>query len=152
MRAGPGPALDWAQGPRPRPLLITLLAGAEFKFWDSWAQNKTSKISKLALSEFLRLLCAEQHVGNFKTCTFGNSGTPVRRTRRRKSQKCTFKISGTPVRRTKRQTYQNMHFHNFWDSCAQNKTSELSKMHVHDSWNSCAQNNTPEVANGNVFT
>ena len=34
-----------------------------------------------------RLLCAEQNVRNLKKCTFRNSGTPVRRTRRRKSQK-----------------------------------------------------------------
>ena len=30
-------------------------------------------------------LCAEQNVENLKNCTFGNYGTPVRRTRRRKS-------------------------------------------------------------------
>ena len=52
------------------------------------------------------LLCAEQDVGNINKCTFRNSGTPVRRTRRRKSQK--------------------VHFQEFWDSCAQNKTSEVS--------------------------
>ena len=55
------------------------------EFWDSCAQNKTSEISK--------------------KCTSRNSGTPVRRTRRRKSQK--------------------MNFQDFLDSCAQNKTSEI---------------------------
>ena len=53
------------------------------------------------------LLCAEQDLGNLDKITFNNSGTPVCRTRRRKSQE--------------------MHFQEFWDSCAQNKTSEISK-------------------------
>ena len=73
--------------------------------WDSCAQNKASEISKNALSEILGVLCAEQHVGNLDNCTFRNSGTPVRRTTRRKSRK--------------------MHFQKLWDSCAQNKTSEI---------------------------
>ena len=77
------------------------------KFWDSCAQNKATEISKNGLSGTVGLLCAEQEVGNLKNCTFNNSGTPVRRTRRRKSQK--------------------MHFQEFWDSCAQHKTSEISK-------------------------
>ena len=53
------------------------------------------------------LLCAEQNFENLEHLTFKNSGTPVRRTRRRKSQ--------------------NMHFQELWDSCAQNKTSTISK-------------------------
>ena len=60
------------------------------EFWDSWSQNKTSEISKNALSVILGLLRAEQDVGNLKNCTFRNSGTPVCRTRRRKSQKVNF--------------------------------------------------------------
>ena len=43
------------------------------EFWDSCALNKTSEISKHALSGILGLLCAEQGVGNLKTCTFRNS-------------------------------------------------------------------------------
>ena len=78
------------------------------EFWDSCAQNKTSEISKNQLPEILGLLCAEQDVGNLKKCIFWNSGTPVRRTRRRKSQ--------------------NMHFQKLCDSWAQNKTSEISKL------------------------
>ena len=62
---------------------------------------------KNALSGFLGLLGAEQDVGNLEKWTFKNSGTPVRRTNRRKSKK--------------------MHVQEFWDSCAQNKTSEISK-------------------------
>ena len=77
------------------------------EFWDSCAQNKTSEISKNALVGVLGLLCAEQNVGNLKKWTFRSSGTPVRRTKRRKSQA--------------------MHFYEFWDTCAQNKTSEISK-------------------------
>ena len=77
------------------------------EFWDSCAQNKASEISKHGLSGILGLLCAEQDVGDLKKCTFRNSGTPVRRTRRRKSQK--------------------MHFQELWDSWTQNKTSEISK-------------------------
>ena len=62
---------------------------------------------KNGLSGILGLLCAEQDVGNLNKCAFRNSGTPVRRTRRRKSPK--------------------MHLQGLWDSCAQNKTSEISK-------------------------
>ena len=57
------------------------------EFRDSCAQNKTSEISKIALLGILGLLCAEQDVGNLKNCTFRNSGTPVRRAKRRKYQK-----------------------------------------------------------------
>ena len=56
------------------------------KFWGSDSQNKTSETSNNALSEIMGLWLAEQHVGNLATCTFWNSGTPVRRTTRRKSQ------------------------------------------------------------------
>ena len=76
------------------------------EFWYSCAQNKTSEILKNGLSELLGLLCAEQHVGHLKNCTSRNSGTPVRRTTRRKSQQ--------------------LHFQKFWDSCAQNNTSDIS--------------------------
>ena len=75
-------------------------------FWDSCAQNKTSEISKHALSGILVLLCAEQNVGKLNKLTSKNSGTPVRRTKPRKSKQ--------------------MHFQEFWDSCAQNKASEIS--------------------------
>ena len=54
------------------------------------------------------LLCAEQNVGNLKKRTSRNYGTPVRRTRRRKSQQIDFQ--------------------EFWDSCAQNKTSDISRI------------------------
>ena len=59
-------------------------------------------------------------------CTFRISGTPVRRTRRQKSQKLHPQKSGTPVRRTERRKSQKMHLQEFRDSCAQNKTSEIS--------------------------
>ena len=42
------------------------------------------------------------------------------------STKQNFKNSGTPVRRTRRRKSQQMHVLEFWDSCAQNKTSEIS--------------------------
>ena len=57
------------------------------EFWHSCAQNKTSNISKHALSVILGLLCAKQSVGNLNKCTFRNFRTPVRRTTRRKSKK-----------------------------------------------------------------
>ena len=60
------------------------------KFWDSCAQNKTLEISKNECSEPLGLLGAEQNVGNLNNCTSRNSRTPVRRTRRRKSQQLHF--------------------------------------------------------------
>ena len=41
---------------------------------------------KNVLSGILGLLCAEQNVGNLKKWTFRTSGTPARRTKRRKSQ------------------------------------------------------------------
>ena len=71
-------------------------------FWGSCAQNKTSEIPKNARSGILGLLCAEQNVRNLNKCTLRNSGTPVRKTRRRKYQKLAFRNSGTPVSRTKR--------------------------------------------------
>ena len=96
------------------------------EFWDSCAQNKTSEIQKNGLVGMVGLLCAEQDVGNLSKRTFKNSGTPVRRTTRRKSQ--------------------HLHFQEFWDSCAQNKTSEISKkMHVQEFRDSCAQNKTSEI-------
>ena len=58
--------------------------------WDSCEQNKTSEISKNGLSGIMGLLCAEQNVETLKTLPFKNSGTPVRRTKRRKSQRHDF--------------------------------------------------------------
>ena len=55
-------------------------------FWGSCAQNETSEISKNELLGIVRLLRAEQHVGNLNKCTFKNSGTPVCRPKRRKSK------------------------------------------------------------------
>ena len=89
------------------------------EFWDSCAQNKTSKITKTtlsgnlelrksqknALSGNLGLLCAEQNVGNFKN-----------------------ELSGIPGLLCAEQDVGNlkkMHFQELWDSCAQNKTSEI---------------------------
>ena len=106
MTCALGRAWPWTgpKDPGPGP---TLLAGADFKFWNSCAQNKVSEISNITLSGFLGLLCAEQHVGNLKNCTFRNYGSPVRSTKRRKSQE--------------------INVQEFWDSCAQNKTSDVSK-------------------------
>ena len=73
----------------------------------------------------MRLLRAEQDVGNLKQCASRKSGTPVRRTKRRKSKK--------------------MHFQKYWDSCAQNKTSEIPKMNFQDFWDSCALYTTSEI-------
>ena len=78
------------------------------------------------------LLCAEQDVGNLNKWTLNNYGTPVRRTRRRKSKKkWTVKNYETPLRRTSRRKskqkmtsrHYGMPFQEFWDSIAQNKTS-----------------------------
>ena len=70
------------------------------------AEQNVGNLKKHALSGILGLLCAEQDVGNLKKCTSKNSGTPVRRTRRRKSQKTTLQ--------------------EFCDSCARTKTPEIS--------------------------
>ena len=75
--------------------------------WPAVRRRQRRKFQKNALSEIMGLLCVEQNVRNIEKCTFRYSGTPVRRTRRRRSQK--------------------MHFREFWDSCAQNRTSEISK-------------------------
>ena len=118
------------------------------KLWESCAHEKNVGISNDVLSGILGFLCAEQNRENFKKWTFRNSGTPVRRTKRRTSHKMhfqefwdslcavqdvgnlknwTFRNSGTPVRRTRRRKSQKMDLEELWDSCAQNKTSEISK-------------------------
>ena len=83
-------------------------------------------------------------------------------------KKRTFKNSGTPVRRTRRRESQKMDFQEFWDSCAQNKTSEISKkctfrdsvtpvcrkkkkrrvskQNKYELWDSFAQNRTSEFS------
>ena len=68
------------------------------EFWDYCAQDKASEISKIALSGIMGLLCAEQNVRNLEKNTCRNSGTPVRRTERRKSQK--LALSGIQVTKT----------------------------------------------------
>ena len=114
------------------------------KLWDSRAQNKTSELStnvrsrimgllwveqnvghlqKTALSRILGLLCADQDVGNLNKCTSKNYGTPVRKTKRHKSQK--------------------MHFQEFWDSCMLNKASEISK----NALLGCAEQNVGNLKN-----
>ena len=75
------------------------------------------------MSQAASLPGAELFLGNR---TFRDSATPVRRTKRRKSEKWTFRNSGTPGRRTRRWKSQKMHLQEFWDSCAQNKTSGIS--------------------------
>ena len=75
------------------------------EFWDSCAEQDVGNLEQNALSKIVGLLCAEQNVGILEHMFFRNSGTPVRRTRRRKSQK--------------------MHFQEFCDSCAQNKTADI---------------------------
>ena len=79
------------------------------EFWDSCAQNKTSEISKNALSGIRGLLCAEQNVGNLKFSTNVLLG-----------------ILGLLERRTKRRKSRQLLFQQLWDSCPQNKTSEIS--------------------------
>ena len=91
------------------------------EFWDSCAQNKTSEISKTALSGIQGLLCEEQSVGNLKKWTFRDSRTPVRRTRRRKSQQ--------------------LHFQEFWDS---QDVGNLKNMHLQEFRDSCAPPRPPK--------
>ena len=85
------------------------------------------------------LLDAEQGVENINKCTFRDSGTPGRRTRRRKSQKMHFQEFWAPVRRTKHRRSQNMHFQECWASCAQNKTSEMLTDELSELFNCSAQ-------------
>ena len=66
----------------------------------------------------MELLCAEENAGKFKNSAFTNYETPVRRRKRRKSQKWTSRNSGTLVRRRKRRRSQNMCMQEFLDSCA----------------------------------
>ena len=96
-------------------------------FQDFLAQNKTSEISKIALSGILGLLGAEQDVGNLKKCTFRNSGTSVRRTRRQKSQQNAR--SGILGLLGAEQDVGNLKnaLSGILDSRKQNKTSEISK-------------------------
>ena len=76
------------------------------EFWDSWAQNKTSEISRSELSGILGLRCAEQHVGNLKNGLSGILGLL-----------CAEPNVGN----------SNMDVQEFWDSCAQKKPSEISR-------------------------
>ena len=123
-RARPGPGMH-AQAT----FLITLLTDTEFKLWDSFAQNKTSEISKIGLSGILGLLCAVQHVGNFKNARSEILELLGAEPNVGNLQKHTFSDnSGAPVRRTKRRKSQNMHFQKFCGSCTQNKTPKISKL------------------------
>ena len=98
------------------------------EFWDSCAQNKTSEISKRDLSRITGLLSAEKNVGNLKQNALSRTlGLPCAEQTVGNLKKMSFRNSGTPVRRTKRRKSQNMHFREPWDSCAQNKPSEVSK-------------------------
>ena len=83
--------------------------------------------SEIELSGILGLLCVEQDVGNLPKLDCQEFWDSCAQNKTSEiSNKCTSRNSGTPVRRTKRQKSQNMHFQEFWDSCAQNKTSEIS--------------------------
>ena len=128
--------------------------------------EQTSEISKNGLSGIIGLLCADRNVGNLKnglsgimgilraeqdvgnlnTWTFRNSGTPVRRTRRRKSQKMHFQELWDAFAQNKTSEISKMDFQQFWDSCAQNKTSEISKMDFQQFWDSCVENKTSEIS------
>ena len=117
------------------------------EFWDSCAQNRTSEISKTALSGILGLLCAEQDVGNLKNCTVRHSGTPVRRTRRRNLKKRTFRNSGTPLRRTRRRKSQKHALSGFLGLlCAEQDVGYLKQKHLLEFWDSCAQSKTSEIS------
>ena len=108
-------------------------------------------------------LCAEQNVGNLEKCTSTNSGTPVRRTKRRKSPKhALLGILGLLCAEQDVGNLKRMHFH-----CAQNKTSgnlkrctfnnyatpvrrtrcrKFQQIDFQDFWDSCAQNKTVEMS------
>ena len=94
------------------------LVAGNFAAWGSFC-------SKNRLSGLMGLLCAEQNVGNPNKRTFRISGTPVRRTKRQKSQ--TNVLSRILGRRTKRRKSQQIDFQELWDSCAQNKTLEIQR-------------------------
>ena len=97
------------------------------EFWDSCAQNKTSELSKKDFQGFWDS-CARNKTSDI-------------------SKKCPSRKSGTPVRRTRRRKYQKLHFLDFWDSCAQNRTLDSQKLHFQEFWDSCAQNKTSEISN-----
>ena len=91
-------------------------------------KNITSTISKHALSESLGVQFAEQNVGNLKKCSFKISGTPVRRTKGRKSQKNELPgVLGLLCAEQSVGNLKTMHFQEFWEPCVQNTTSEISK-------------------------
>ena len=73
------------------------------------AEQNVGNLKQHTLSGILGLLCAEQNVGNLQHVVFSNCGTPMRRTKRQKSEnKCTFRTYGTPVRRTTCWKYQKI--------------------------------------------
>ena len=136
-------------------------------FWDSCAQNNTSEISTNALSGILGHVCAERNFRNLKNALSGILGLLCAEEDVGNLKKWTFRISGTPVRRTRRRKSQEIDFQEFWDSCAQNKTSEVSKNGLsgilgllcveqdvgnlkktdfQEFWDSCAQSKTSEIS------
>ena len=68
------------------------------EFWGSCAQNKTSDISKNGFQELWGSCALDKKGVHLKPCTFRISGTHVRRTERRKSQK--YVLSGIQVTKT----------------------------------------------------
>ena len=75
--------------------------------WHSRAQNKTSEMSKNALSEIMGLVCAEQNVGNIKNALSGFLGLLRAERNVGNFKQCTFRNQ------------------ELWDSGAQKKTSEI---------------------------
>ena len=95
------------------------------EFQDSCAQNKTSEIWKNACLGLMGLLCAEQNVRNLKNSLSGTPGLLCAEENVGILKQWTFSNSGTPVRRTKRQKSQKMDVQELWDSCAQTNASEI---------------------------
>ena len=83
-----------------------------------------------------------------KKRTFRIYWTPLRRTKRRKSQTiCTFKNYGNPVRRTKRRISQKNRLSGIVELlCAEQHVGNLKKNDIQELWDSCVQHKTSEIS------
>ena len=100
------------------------------EFWDSCAQNKTSEVlKKHALSGILGLLCEEQDVGNLKNMHFQELWDSCAQNYTSEfSNTCSFRNSGTPVRRRRRRKYQNGPSEIMGPLCAEQDAGNLNKL------------------------
>ena len=119
------------------------------KLWDSGSQNKAWELSKNTLSEIRGLWFAEQHVGTLTNELSEYLGLRLaeQNVGNKKERTCASISSGTPIRRTKRRKSQQIHVHKLFDSGSQNNTSEIKTNGERNQkvWDSKSQNKTSRI-------